>query len=206
MRSQFISAAAIALATTFLLPQQAFAQTNEKPASATVAAAIAPAESVTQILPISFSLNPATLASSSAAVSTAQEPTPQAQQTPQPQQKQATGDRHASNLKTWAQWRATRRDAMRWELGYFALSAVDAGQTISCLHAHTCHEVNPIYGRHPSTARIILTKLAGGAVHYWLFKGMNKKNPWEARLAAQLSVGLQGFIVGINFAGALNDN
>lgn len=204
MRSQFISAAGIALATPFLLPQQALAQTNGKSPPASVAAAVAPAETVTQILPISYSLSPATLAGSSEASSAAQQPTSQAPQAQQPQQ--ATGDRHASNLKTWAQWRAVRRDAMRWELGYFALSAVDAGQTISCLHAHTCHEVNPIFGKHPSPARIILTKLAGGAIHYWLFKGMNKKNPWEARLAAQLSVGLQGFIVGINFAGAMNDN
>jgi hypothetical protein len=205
MRFHSISAAGITLATTFLLPQQAFAQTNEKPASATVAAVVAPAEPVTQILPISYSLSPATLAASSEVSSAAQQATPQAQQVQQPQQ-QVEGERHPSNLKTWAQWRATRRDAMRWEMGYFALSAVDAAQTIDCLHAHTCHEVNPIYGRHPSTARIILTKLAGGAVHYWLFKGMNKKNPWEARLAAQLSVGLQGFIVGINLTGALNDN
>ena len=95
---------------------------------------------------------------------------------------------------------------MRWEFVYLGLSAVDAAQTIDCVHSHQCHEVNPIYGRHPSAARVILTKLAGGAFHFWLVDKMNKTNPWEARLTAQLSAGIQGFIVGINFTGALKDN
>src|SRR5690348_1756727 len=30
----------------------------------------------------------------------------------------------------------TRNAALKWEIGYLALSAVDAGQTISCLHRH----------------------------------------------------------------------
>jgi len=64
----------------------------------------------------------------------------------------------------------------------------DAAQTISCLQAHTCHEANPIYGRHPSSARVILTKVIGGAFHFWLVDKMNKTNPREARLTAQLRV------------------
>jgi len=35
---------------------------------------------------------------------------------------------------------------------------------------------NPIYGRHPSAARAILTKLVGGAFHFWLVDKMNKKS------------------------------
>lgn len=212
MRSQLISITGIALATTILLPQQAFAQTNQASASAAVGAAEAPAETVTQILPISYSLTPATVAVSSAAQDATQQ-TEGIQQQQQPQQPdgvqqshQAQQQRELANRKAWAKWHGMQRDAMRWELGYLALSAVDAAQTISCVQDHTCHEANPIYGRHPSPARVILTKLAGGVLHFWLVHGMIKKNPWEARLTAQLSAGIQGFIVAINFTGALKDN
>jgi len=197
MRSQFISGTGIALATMLLLPQKASAQTVRKAGLDTPAAA--PATAATQILPISYSLSPAAMAASSGELQLTQGQ-PQQSKSEEAQQK-----RELANRKAWAKWHGMQRDAMRWELGYLALSAVDAAQTISCLQDHTCHEANPVYGRHPSPARVILTKLAGGALHFWLVHGMIKKNPWEARLTAQLSAGIQGFIVGINLTGAMKD-
>jgi hypothetical protein len=196
MRNQSISVAGIALATTFLLPQAAAAQTNIQSLAADTYAPGAHATSGVGILPISYSLTPAVAVSAVAEQSVSQ----QQQASSQEQQ------RLAANRAAWAKFHGMQHDAIRWELGYLALSAVDAAQLMNCLHAHTCHEANPIYGRHPSTARIILTKAIGGAFHFWLVNGMNKRNPREARLTAQLSAGIQGFIVAINFTGALKDN
>lgn len=197
MRFQSISAAAIALATAFLLPRAAAAQTNQQAVAAAIHGPPGNLGSATGVLPISYSLAPAAVAVS-----------PVAEQAVSQQQRDSWQEqqRRAANQAAWAKFRGMQHDAIRWELGYLALSAVDAAQLIDCLHAHTCHEANPIYGRHPSTARIILTKAIGGAFHFWLVNGMNKHNPREARLTAQLSAGIQGFIVAINFTGALKDN
>src|SRR4051812_11101710 len=47
---------------------------------------------------------------------------------------------------------ATKADAMKWEVGYQVLSAVDAAQTIYCLrHDPDCEEANPLFGKHPKT-------------------------------------------------------
>jgi hypothetical protein len=69
-------------------------------------------------------------------------------------------------------WNAadTRSAALKWELGYLALSAVDAGQTIHCLDRGICEEGNPIFGRHPSAKTLIIAKVGLGALHFVAFK------------------------------------
>jgi hypothetical protein len=97
-------------------------------------------------------------------------------------------------------WRVqdTRSAALKWEIGFLALSAVDAVQTIECLKRHACEEVNPLFGRRPSAKTIILAKLGGGIVHFALFNYINDRNPKLALRAAQVSFALQGTVVLLN--------
>jgi hypothetical protein len=99
-----------------------------------------------------------------------------------------------SDLRT----RETRSAALKWELGFLALSAIDAAQTIECLNRHACTEVNPLFGKRPSTRTIILTKLGGGLAHFALFSYINDRDPKLALRAAQVSFALQGTVVLLN--------
>lgn len=88
-----------------------------------------------------------------------------------------------------------RAEARKWEFAYLTLSAVDAVQTISCLKKERCQEGNPLFGKKPSAKTIIATKLGMGIAHYALFSYVNKRDPRQARLGAQISAGLQGAVV-----------
>jgi hypothetical protein len=93
---------------------------------------------------------------------------------------------------------ALKSNALKWEIAYLALSAVDAVQTIHCLRRDICEEVNPIFGKRPSTKTIILTKVGGGIAHFALFNYINQRNPRLALRAAQISVVGQGGAVLLN--------
>lgn len=93
---------------------------------------------------------------------------------------------------------ATRSAAMKWELGYLALSAIDAAQTISCLERGICREGNPLFGAHPKASKLILAKLGLGAVHFGAFTLINQRNPKAALRVAQISAGVQGGVVLLN--------
>lgn len=88
--------------------------------------------------------------------------------------------------------------ALKWELGYLALSGIDAVQTIQCLSKHQCTEANPLFGKHPSASTLILAKLALGSVHFALIKHLNARDPRAALRAAQISCALQGGVVLLN--------
>jgi hypothetical protein len=91
-----------------------------------------------------------------------------------------------------------RAAAIKAEAGFLALSAIDAAQTISCLSRNECVEMNPILGKHPSAAKVILLKAGLGALHLVAFKSELKKNPTSALRLAQISCILQGSVVGMN--------
>jgi len=93
---------------------------------------------------------------------------------------------------------ALKSNALKWEIAYLALSAIDAGQTIHCLRRDICEEVNPLFGKRPSTKAIILTKIGGGIAHFALFSYINERNPKLALRAAQISVVGQGGAVLLN--------
>jgi len=92
----------------------------------------------------------------------------------------------------------TRSAALKWEVGYLALSALDAAETIHCLDRGTCKEGNPIFGRHPSTTKLILGKLGFGLLHFAAFSHMNDRNPKAAMRFAQVSCFIQGGVVLLN--------
>jgi hypothetical protein len=97
-------------------------------------------------------------------------------------------------------WNAadTRSAALKWELGYLALSAVDAGQTIHCLDRGICEEGNPVFGRHPSAKKLIIAKVGLGALHFVAFKALNDRNPRAALRLAQVSCAVQGGVAMLN--------
>jgi hypothetical protein len=91
-----------------------------------------------------------------------------------------------------------RAEAIKSEAGFLALSAIDAAQTIGCLDRNECVEMNPLLGRHPSAAKVILLKAGMGALHLVAFKAAMKKSPTSALRLAQISCVLQGSVVGMN--------
>ena len=97
-----------------------------------------------------------------------------------------------------AAWDDTSSAALRWELSYLALSAVDTAQTIDCLSRNECEEANPLFGKHPSSAALIAAKVAFGAAHFVVFNHLNKRNPHGALRFAQGSVIVQGGVVALN--------
>jgi hypothetical protein len=96
---------------------------------------------------------------------------------------------------------ATIKAAKTTEYIYLGLSAADLVQTLS-FDSDTV-ETHPFYRKNPRPARIIAAKLAGGAIHYTAFRLALKENPRFALRMAQVSVVVQGGIVGMNLRLAL---
>lgn len=104
----------------------------------------------------------------------------------------------ASARSVWDSQEGTRSAALKWELGYLALSAVDTAQTISCLNRGICDEGNPVFGKHPSSAKLIAAKVGLGLLHFAVFERANERNPRAALRLAQVSCAVQGGVVGLN--------
>jgi hypothetical protein len=92
---------------------------------------------------------------------------------------------------------ATRRAAMRWEAAYVVLSAADLVMTVQCLEARKCTEANPLAKSH-STTKMIAIKSALTLGHVLFVRRLADRNPKAALRIAQVSVGLQGTVVGLN--------
>jgi hypothetical protein len=93
---------------------------------------------------------------------------------------------------------ATKSAAYKWEAAFLALSAIDAAETISCLNRNRCTEGNFIWGRHPSTGKIVAAKLGLGLIHFGIFKLIADHDPHTALRAAQVSAVVQGGVVLLN--------
>jgi hypothetical protein len=89
----------------------------------------------------------------------------------------------------------TEKAAIQWEIGYQVLNALDTAQTLECMHRNACVEANPLFGRHPDDTRLILGKLAIGALHLGIFKFAYDRDPKAALRMAQFSVVVQGGVV-----------
>ena len=94
--------------------------------------------------------------------------------------------------------RSPRSSALNWELKYLALSAIDTAQTIECLDRGLCEEANPLFGKHPSSAKLIAAKAVFGAAHFAVFNRLNERDPHAAMRFAQGSVIMQGGVVALN--------
>ena len=95
-----------------------------------------------------------------------------------------------------ARYLRTVEAAEKTERVYLALSAVDLIQTLNFPDGVV--ESNPLFSKHPRPARIIAAKVAAGAIHYTAFRLALREHPRFALRMAQVSVGIQGGIVGMN--------
>lgn len=88
--------------------------------------------------------------------------------------------------------------ALRWEMAYLALSAIDTFQTIECLERGICQEANPLFGKNPSATKLVLAKVGAGLVHFYAFKHTVDRSPKTALRFAQVSAAIQGSVVLLN--------
>lgn len=93
---------------------------------------------------------------------------------------------------------ANRSDVMKWEAAYLVLSAADLVITARCLEHDECIELNPVWGKKPSTEKLVIGKLIGGAIHFAAIDYISRRNPKMALRIAQISVAVQGGVVGFN--------
>lgn len=91
-----------------------------------------------------------------------------------------------------------RKDAIRWEVAYQVLNAIDTVQTVDCLSRHVCTEANPLFGKRPSKEKLIAGKALLGLGHFLLFSKLLGDDPRKARTMARWSVGIQGTVVVAN--------
>src|SRR6476646_6589176 len=75
-------------------------------------------------------------------------------------------ERPWQDASTKSAWQGTSSAGLQWELSYLALSAIDTAQTVDCLRRNQCEEANPLFGKHPSSGKLIAAKLAFGAAHF----------------------------------------
>jgi hypothetical protein len=121
-----------------------------------------------------------------------------AAQTAPPDSSQPESSTDSPQPSTRYEWKGTESAAYKWEAAYLTLSAIDGAETIDCLNRHICSEGNPIWGRHPSSTKIVITKLGLGLIHFTLFKLIADRDPKTALRAAQVSAVVQGGVVLLN--------
>lgn len=94
----------------------------------------------------------------------------------------------------------TRGAANDWEKAYIALNIVDTIQTASCLDRHPdwCEEANPLFGKHPSVAKMVIGKALLVGLQYAIFERIRNHDPKAAMRFAQIGVGLSGTAVVLN--------
>lgn len=95
-------------------------------------------------------------------------------------------------------YRATKSAAVRWELTFLALAAIDTAQTISCLNRDICEEANPIFGKAPKAGTLLAAKAGVGLLHVAAFRMLLKRDPKYALRIAQISAITQGGVVALN--------
>lgn len=94
--------------------------------------------------------------------------------------------------------RLTRKNATRWEVAYQLASIADAATTLDCLRRKLCNEGNPLFGRNPSTAKLLGIKAATGLAHWLVFARIRARDPQAAQRFATVSFIVQAGIVGAN--------
>ena len=90
------------------------------------------------------------------------------------------------------------RDLDRLEIAFQVLNAADFASTEYCMRRGTCHEGNPLFGKSPSTGRLLAIKASEGIVHYALARWMAERDPHGARIFEYVSIGVQGAVVTAN--------
>lgn len=91
-------------------------------------------------------------------------------------------------------------DLIALEVAFQVANALDAVTTDRCLRRTTCQEVNPLFGKRPSSGVIYGAKAAAGLIHYFAIDMLARSSPGTARTVAWISTIFQTGIVGINLS------
>ncbi|WP_156842215.1 hypothetical protein [Novosphingobium aquimarinum] len=110
------------------------------------------------------------------------------------QEPQTAPDRHTLEKTGWT------RDLVALEIAFQMANALDAITTQRCLRRDRCKEVNPLFGKHPSTGMIYGTKAAAGLAHYFAIDMLSDSSPATARAVAWVTTIFQTGVVGINMS------
>mgnify|MGYP001562935864 CR=1 FL=1 len=93
-----------------------------------------------------------------------------------------------------------------WDTDFIALHSISAAMTVAdlettraCLRiSPRCYEANPIFGKHPSTARLYGTTIPIQAGTVLLSAWIKKQDSGWWRLTPMLNIGLRSFAVTVN--------
>jgi hypothetical protein len=92
----------------------------------------------------------------------------------------------------------TKSAADQWEAAFVALNVIDLVQTMDCIHRNMCDEGNPLLGKHPSDAKLIIGKVLLVGIQFAIFEHAEARNPKGALRVAQIGVGMTGATVALN--------
>jgi hypothetical protein len=92
----------------------------------------------------------------------------------------------------------TKSAADQWETAYVALNLIDTIQTLDCLHRDRCIEGNPLFGKHPSDAKLIIGKVLLVGIQFAMFEHAEARSAKGALRVAQIGVGVTGATVALN--------
>ena len=97
-----------------------------------------------------------------------------------------------------AKYRMIRKKADKWEIAFQVLNATDAIQTCALVSGGRASEGNPLFGKHPSCAKVFGIKAVAGTLQYLLWSKLRRDNPKAALNAARWAVIIQGAVVSAN--------
>jgi hypothetical protein len=84
------------------------------------------------------------------------------------------------------------------EVLYQGLNALDAAETISCVHKPTCQEGNPLLGSRPSNGTVIAFKLASAGAHFLVYRHQINRSEKRALMFEVITNVVQGTVCGLN--------
>lgn len=103
-------------------------------------------------------------------------------------------DRYAAGKTGWT------NDLVALEVAFQVANALDAVTTDRCVRRPSCKEVNPLFGKKPSSGVIYGAKAAAGLIHYFAIDMLTRADTSTARTVAWVSTIFQTGIVGINLS------
>jgi hypothetical protein len=91
-------------------------------------------------------------------------------------------------------------DLVALEVAFQVANALDAVTTDRCVRRANCSEVNPLFGKNPSSGLIYGAKAAGGLLHYFSIDMLAKADPATARTVAWITAIFQTGVAGFNLS------
>ena len=103
---------------------------------------------------------------------------------------------HTGHVET--EWERDTRTVRKLQKINLGLNLADVVLTYNCLQRGNCEEANPIYGRHPSLPRIIITKSFFTAAQWAITDVLLEMDPKKAKFLTYASIAINAGVVGWN--------